>query len=99
MLSSGVNIHSKLSFNKHISSTCSKVNKQFSVVKRLKHLFSDHIKRRLYMYNAFILPAFNYCSDVWHFCSERSNGKLEQLNMQAFRTVKPLDNVHLSDVM
>ena len=59
MLSSGVNIDSKLSFNRHISSTCSKVNKQLSVVKRFKHLVSDHIKRRLYMYNAFILPAFN----------------------------------------
>ena len=99
MLSSGVNIDSKLSFNRHISSTCSKVNKQLSVVKRFKHLVSDHIKRRLYMYNAFILPAFNYCSDVWHFCNKRSNDKLEQLNKQALRTVKPLDNGHLSDVM
>ena len=80
MLSSGVNIDSKLSFNRHISSTCSKVNKQLSVVKRFKHLVSDHIKQRLYMYNAFILPAFNYCSDVWHFCNKRSNDKLEQLN-------------------
>ena len=62
--SSGVNIDSKLSFNKHISSTFSKVNKQLSVVKRFQHLISDHIKQRLYMYNAFILPAFNYCSDV-----------------------------------
>ena len=51
------------------------------------------------MYNAFILPAFNYCSDVWHFCSKRSNNKLEQLNKQALRTVKPLDNGHLSDVV
>jgi len=87
MLSSGVNIDSKLSFNKHISSTCSKVNKQLSVVKRFKHLFSDHMKRRLYMYNAFILPAFNYCSDVWHFCSKSSKDKLEQLNTHALRTV------------
>ena len=44
-----------------------------------------HIKRRLY--NAFILPAFNYCSDVWHFCSKRSKDKLEQLNKKALRTV------------
>ena len=97
--SSGVNIDSKLSFNKHISSTFSKVNKQLSVVKRFQHLISDHIKQRLYMYNAFILPAFNYCSDVWHLCSKRSNDKLEQLNKQALRTVKPLDNGYLSDVV
>ena len=71
----GVNIDSKLSFDKHISSICSKVNKQLSVVKRFKHLIGDHIKRRLY--NAFILPVFNYRSDVWHFCSKRSKDKLE----------------------
>ena len=53
----GVNIDSKLSFDKHISSICRKVNKQLSVVKRFKHLIGDHIKRRLY--NAFILPVFN----------------------------------------
>ena len=29
---------------------------------------------------------FNYCSDVWHFCSKRSKDKLEQLNKQALRT-------------
>ncbi|XP_044170569.1 uncharacterized protein LOC122954585 [Acropora millepora] len=81
----GVNIDSKLSFDKHISSICSKVNKQLSVVKRFKHLIGDHIKRRLY--HAFILPVFNYCSDVWHFCSKRSKDKLEQLNKQALRTV------------
>ena len=81
----GVNIDSKLSFDKHISSICSKVNKQLSVVKRFKHLIGDHIKRRLY--NAFILPVFNYCSDVWHFCGKRSKDKLEQLNKQALRTI------------
>ena len=53
--------------------------------RRFKHLIGDHIKRRLY--NAFILPAFNYCSDVCHFCSKRSKDKLEQLNKQALRTV------------
>ena len=53
--------------------------------KRFKHLIGDHIKRRLY--NAFILPAFNYCSDIWHFRSKRSKDKLEQHNEQALRTV------------
>ena len=34
-----------------------------------------------------------------HFWSKRSKDKLEQLNKQALRTVKPLDNGHLSDVV
>ena len=53
--------------------------------KRFKHLIGDHIKRRLY--NAFISPAFYYCSDVWHLCSKRGKDKLEQLNKQALRTI------------
>ena len=51
----------------------------------IKHPIGDHIKRRLY--NTFILPAFNYCNNVWHFCSKRSKDKLEQFNKQALRTV------------
>ena len=32
-------------------------------------------------------------------CRKRSKDKLEQLNKQALRMVKPLDNGHLSDVV
>jgi len=51
----------------------------------VKKQLSDHIKQRLY--NAFILPAFNYCTDVWHFCSKRNKDKLEKVNKQALRIV------------
>ena len=51
------------------------------MVKRFRHLISNHIKWRLY--DAVNLPAFNYCSDVWHFCSKRSKDNSEQLNKQA----------------
>lgn len=39
------------------------------------------------LYNAFIEPAFQYCSHVWYHCSARSRGKLEQLNKQTLRVV------------
>ena len=81
----GSNKDCKFSFDNHISSICGKVNKQLSVVKRFKHLMGDHIKRR--SYNAFILPSFNNCSDVGHFCRKSSKDKLGQLNKQALRTV------------
>ena len=46
----GVNIDSKLSFNKHISSICSKLGQQTIIsCKKFKHLIGDHIKQRLYM--------------------------------------------------
>ena len=39
------------------------------------------------LYNAYLQPTFQYCSDVWHFCSARSREKLEQLNKQVLRIV------------
>ena len=36
----GVNIDSELTFDKHVSVVCSKVNKQLQVIKRFKRLLS-----------------------------------------------------------
>ena len=80
-----VNIDSKLTFDKHVSVVCNKVNKQLQVIKRFKRLARRKTRQRLY--NAFKQPAFQYCSDVWHHCSGRSKDKLEQLNEQALRVV------------
>ena len=81
----GVNIDSKLTFDKHVSVVCSKVNKQLQLIKRFKWLVSRKTRQRLY--NSVIQPAFQYCSDVWHHCGARSKDKLEQLNKQALRVV------------
>ena len=80
-----VNIDSKLTFNKHVLAVCDKVNKQLQVMNRFKKLVCRQTRQRLY--NAFILPAFQYCSDVWHHCSARSRDKLEKQNKQTLRVV------------
>ena len=41
----------------------------------------------LKLYKAFVLPHFQYCSVVWHFCSCRNSEKLESLNKRALRVV------------
>ena len=61
----GVTIDKDLSFNRHISQICEKVNKQFSVLKRFKNIITSNVMLRLY--KAFILPHFQYCSLIWHF--------------------------------
>ena len=76
-----VNIDSKLMFNKHVSAVCSKVNKQLQVIKRFKKLVCRQTRQRLY--NAFIQPAFQYCSDVWHHCSARSKDKNSLINRRS----------------
>ena len=64
----GINIDSRLSFDRHITNihVYSKVNNQLQVMRHSKNLVSKDVRERLY--KAFILPYFQYCSAVWHFC-------------------------------
>ena len=42
--------------------------------------FCNLISTKLKLYNAFILPHFQYCTTVWHFCSARNCEKLELIS-------------------
>ena len=64
---------------------CKKVNNQLNVMIRFRNLICTATKLKLYF--AFILPHFQYCSMVWHFCSARNCEKLESLNKRALRIV------------
>ena len=74
-----------LNFNEHVSFVCKKVNNQMNVMTRFRNLIC--IATKLKLYNAFILPHFQYCSTIWHFCSARIRDKLESLNKRALRVV------------
>ena len=74
----GINIDSKLSFSKHISHICERVNNQSRVIGRFGNLLSGSIQLRLY--KAFVQPIFQYCIAVWHFCAARNSNKLELVN-------------------
>ena len=65
-------------FNEHVSLVCKKVNNQLNLMIRFPNLICTATKLKLYY--AFILPHFQYCSMVWHFCSARNCEKLESLN-------------------
>ena len=58
----GVNLDSKLTFSKHVSDICDRVNNQLKVIKRFRNIVSSNTKTRLY--KAFIMPYFLYCSNV-----------------------------------
>ena len=58
-----------------ISSTfCKKINSQFNVMLRFRKLISKDTLLRLH--KAFIMPHFNYCSSVSHFCGARNTEKI-----------------------
>ena len=81
----GVTIDKDLSFNRHTSQICEKVNKRFSVLKRFKYIITSNVMLRLY--KAFILPHFQYCSLIWHFSGTRNCDKLESLNKRILRFI------------
>lgn len=71
----GMNIDNRLSFDKHVSTLCEKINIQLKVMQRFRKLIARDTLLKLY--KAFILPHFSYCSSVWHFCGTRNSGKVE----------------------
>ena len=51
-----------------------KVSQQLAVLKRLRNILPLDIRKNIY--HSFIAPHFDYCSDVWHFCSKTTSDKL-----------------------
>ena len=58
----GMTIDNQLNFNEHVSLVCKKVNNQLNVMIRFRNLICTATKLKLY--NAFILPHFQFCSTV-----------------------------------
>ena len=83
MFNKGVHIDENLNFGKHVTSLCMKTSKLIAIVSRFKKLLIT--KTKLLMYNAYILPHFTYCSNVWMHCGKTAAGKIEKLNERAIR--------------
>ena len=81
----GVNLDNKLNFSKHISNICARVHNQIQVLKRFRHILSSSTKA--WLYKAFIMPHFQYCCTIWHFCGAGNSEKLELLNKHALRII------------
>ena len=79
----GVEIDSKLTFNKHIETLCFKVNKKVSAFARLNNYISR--EQALAVCNAVILSNFNYCPLIWLFCNEGANKKIDRTRKRALR--------------
>lgn len=81
----GVTLDNKLKFDSHIASICRKVAGQVNALNRLKNVLPCKTKETLY--RAFILPHFDYCSQIWHHCGTRNTKKLDKINERALRFV------------
>ena len=77
----GVETDSKLTFNKHIETLCSKDNKKVSAFAGL----NNHISREqaLTVCNAVISSNFNYCPLIWLFCNKGPNKEIDHTHKRA----------------
>ena len=81
----GTLIDSELSFDKHVSSYCSKASKKLHAVVRIA-TFMSFKKCRLLM-KVFIESQFIYCPLIWLFHSRMMNNKINRIHERALRLV------------
>ena len=81
----GVGLDSRLSFDHHIKSMCSRASNQINALKRISRFLN--VDGRLQIYKAFIRANFSYCPVSWIFCGKRNSKKLEKLQERALRLV------------
>ena len=82
----GVTLDNKFKFDSHIASICRKVGGQVNALNRPKKVLPCKTKEALY--RTFILPHFDYCSQIWHHCGARNIKELESvLSERALRFV------------
>ena len=81
----GVTLDEGLNFSGHISQICAKTTRRINVIMRLRKLIP--LQAKLQIYKSAVLPYFNYCSLVWHFCKAGDRDKLERINERGLRAV------------
>jgi len=81
----GLIIDNRLTFNANISHICQKASRQVNVLARLSNILDT--KCKMLLYNSFVECYFNYCSTLWHFCSNSDTTKIEKVQKRALRYV------------
>ena len=79
----GVIIDEHLSWSNHIDALSKKISSAIGALKRTRPFISEHTARQIYQ--ALILPHFDYCSSVWGDCNLTLTDKLQKLQNRAAR--------------
>ncbi len=74
-----------LSWTKHISATIAKVNKRLGILKKYKYRFSRNTLE--IGYKSFVRPLIEYGKEIYDTCTKEDSDKLENLQLEAARTV------------
>ena len=79
----GINIDNKLNFDDHVSKLCSRASGQLNTLFRFNNYLTPETK--ILAINSFIVSNFQYFPLVWHFSSEKSINKIEQVKKRALK--------------
>jgi hypothetical protein len=81
----GMIIDNNLSWSAHIESIRKSVCSKLFLLSRIRHLLPFSSRKQFY--NSFILPHFDYCSNIWYFCSQEDMNCLKRLQKRAMRLI------------
>ena len=81
----GLFIDAHLSWCKHVEEICKKVSSAIGALKRVRPFISK--ETAIQIYNALIIPHFDYCSPVWDCLSGYLSDKLQKLQNRAARVI------------
>ena len=81
----GVIIDEHLSWSNHIDALSKKISSAIGALKRVRPFISEHTV--LQIYQALILPHFDYCRSVWGDCNLTFSDKLQKLQNRAARAI------------
>lgn len=81
----GLTIDDRLSWSKHIDELCKKISSGVGALKQVRPFIST--STAVQIYNALILPYFDYCSPVWDGLCNQFSDKLQKLQNRAARVI------------
>ena len=81
----GVNMDEQLSWGSHIDHICSKVGAGIGLIRRIKPFVPLSTLKMLY--NAIVLPYFDYCSPLWDNCGNTLKNRLQKFQNRAARII------------
>ena len=81
----GLIVQHNCRWDEHIRNICQKVNMLISCLRNYKYKLNR--KSLETMYKSFILPHFDYADIIWDKCTETQSNLLENMHLEAIRTI------------
>ena len=81
----GVTLDENLTWKNHCNDTCNKIRKKLFLLRKLKTILP--YPARLQFFNSFILPHFDYCSNIWSSSQRDCIDSLTVLQKRAMRLI------------